>query len=561
MASIFEPLPKFKIEDLPEKKVPNWKLAGPGAVLVGLSIGAGEIIIWPRIAAEYGSGMIWAAVIGVFLQLWINFEIGRWTIATGETVYTGYARAWRGFVPVFIVLTLLAWIAPGWGMASGLALKALLLGPDYEATSAGLKFLESPSFWTTVTFAGVALVLFGPKLVYKSVERTIGVLVMLIVIALIVVAVKVGNAQTWASLGKGIVRVGHIDQQGQKRLSVDARYATELERGTVGAALRSAFKESGIELSQQAQSTVKETGSRWIIDDGKQRFVVINNAAGLDVHNPGMGIKALFIALVFAGAGGTANLFYTFYLRDKHIGMGGRLPNMQNPLRGRGEKIPATGYRYEDTDHNKRQFQSWWGYVKQDQIFFFFGLNTLTILLFIFGALAVLHPNGIVPAKGTLISDEAQVLAAVWGKTGRTIFLLVGVATLFSTQLVLLDGVARSLADMVYTNFKRAQQRDMGWWYALFAVVWILAGCGLTFGMEIGGNKPSDLGFLFNAAYMGGFAMAIYVPLTLYINLRYLPKSAKPGPVCVVMMIIVSCVYVGFAVACIVDEVIRWVGG
>ena len=36
--------------------------------------------------------MVWAAVLGGFLQLWINFEVGRWTVATGETVYTGYAR-------------------------------------------------------------------------------------------------------------------------------------------------------------------------------------------------------------------------------------------------------------------------------------------------------------------------------------------------------------------------------------------------------------------------------------------------------------------------------------
>ena len=28
---------------------------------------------------------------------------------------------------------------------------------------------------------------------------------------------------------------------------------------------------------------------------------------------------------------------------------------------------------------------------------------------------------------------------------------------------------------------------------------------------------------------MGGFAMALYVPLTLYINRRFLPKFAKPG--------------------------------
>ena len=92
MSKIYEPLADFKTEDLPEQTLPFWKIAGPGAILVGLSIGAGEIIIWPRIAAEFGASMVWAAVLGGFLQLWINFEVGRWTVATGETVYTGYAR-------------------------------------------------------------------------------------------------------------------------------------------------------------------------------------------------------------------------------------------------------------------------------------------------------------------------------------------------------------------------------------------------------------------------------------------------------------------------------------
>ena len=101
ISNIFEKLENFKTIDLPEKQLPFWKIAGPGAILVGLSIGAGEIVIWPRIAAQYGGSMVWAAVLGVFLQLWINFEVGRWTITTGETVYTGYSRIWRGFAPLF----------------------------------------------------------------------------------------------------------------------------------------------------------------------------------------------------------------------------------------------------------------------------------------------------------------------------------------------------------------------------------------------------------------------------------------------------------------------------
>ena len=476
MSNIYEPLDDFKTVDLPEKQMPFWKIAGPGAILVGLSIGAGEIIIWPLIAAEHGGSMVWAAVLGVFLQLWINFEVGRWTIATGETVYTGYSRIWRGFGPIFILLTVVGWLAPGWARASGLALKALLIGPGGWG---------SDTFWTVVTFAAVALILFGPKMVYQSVERTVELLVAIVTIGLILVVIAVGSLDTWKELGSGIINVGHISE--------------------------------------------------------------------------GMNVKALFIAIVFAGAGGTANLFYTFYLRDKNIGMGARLPSLLNPLRGRDETISSTGFMCEETEENKRRFSAWWKYIKQDQIIFFWALNTITILLFIFGALAVLHPQGIVPEKGQLIYDEANILKGIWGMPGQFIFLLVGVATLFGTQLALVDGVGRSISDIIYTNFKGAKKRTLSWWYLLIVGIWIVGGCVITFVMEQ--LNVSELGFLFNAAYMGGFAMALYVPLTLYMNYRFLPKFAKPKTISTIMMFIASAVYVGFAISSIIWEIKRFIGG
>ena len=476
ISNIFEKLDNFKTIDLPEKQLPFWKIAGPGAILVGLSIGAGEIVIWPRIAAQYGGSMVWAAVLGVFLQLWINFEVGRWTITTGETVYTGYCRIWRGFAPLFILLTVVSWIAPGWARTSGLALKALLIGPNGWG---------SDTFWTVVTFAAVALILFGPKMVYKSVENTVELLVAIVTIGLILVVIAVGNLDTWKELGAGLINVGGIAE--------------------------------------------------------------------------GMNVKRLFIAVVFAGAGGTANLFYTFYLRDKNIGMGARLPSLRNPLRGRDETVPSTGFLCEETEENRQRFTAWWRYIKQDQLLFFWALNTVTMLLFIFGALAVLHPKGNVPEAGTLIYDEAAILKDIWGMPGQYIFLLVGVATLFGTQLALVDGVSRSISDIVYTNFKGAKKRSLSWWYLLIAGIWIVAGCVITFVMEQ--LKVSELGFLFNAAYMGGFAMAIYVPLTLYINRKFLPSFAKPKAISTIMMLIASAVYIGFAVSSIVWEITRLIGG
>ena len=69
--------------DLPRRQLSFWRLTGPGAILVGLSIGAGEIVLWPWITAKFGAVMVWAAALGVFIQLWVNLEIGRWAIVTG----------------------------------------------------------------------------------------------------------------------------------------------------------------------------------------------------------------------------------------------------------------------------------------------------------------------------------------------------------------------------------------------------------------------------------------------------------------------------------------------
>ena len=94
MGSRIAPL---KTADLPPRTRSFWQLAGPGAVLVGLSIGAGELVMWPWITAKFGAGMAWAAALGVFLQLWINLEIGRWAIVTGEAPYTGFCPSLDGF--------------------------------------------------------------------------------------------------------------------------------------------------------------------------------------------------------------------------------------------------------------------------------------------------------------------------------------------------------------------------------------------------------------------------------------------------------------------------------
>jgi Mn2+/Fe2+ NRAMP family transporter len=466
-------LAPFKPGDLPPLPGSFWELVGPGAVLVGLSIGAGELIIWPRIAAQYGASMVWAALLGVFIQMWLNLELGRYTLATGESPYAGYARLSPLFAWVFLVLNVIGWIVPGWARACGGAVKALLVGPDGWG---------GPAFWTAITFAGVALVLFGPRRIYNSVEKTTEVLVVIITLGLIAVALTLSNTATWTELARGAINFG--------------------------------YKE------------------------------------------PEMPGYALFSAIVFAGAGGTANLFYCFYIRDKGWGMGYHLPVVVNPLRQREERTVDTGFRIRDTLENKKRWLSWSRHLAYDQVLFFWILNSVTIALFIFGALAVLYPRGVVPDEEKLVWDQATILANSWGTPGRIFYLLVGAACLFSAQLTLVDGVARSCADILHTNFAWARRWDLSTLYARIAAGWILAGIALTYLYEA---LPAIL-FLMGAGFFGGIAMALYVPLTLIINLRHLPPPMRPSRLRIGIMVLLSLFYGVFAVAAVTQVVQQLLG-
>lgn len=453
--------PEQREADLPPLPGSFWQMVGPGAVLVGLSIGAGELIVWPRLTAKFGPGMTWAAMFGIFLQMWLNLEVGRYTLATGQSVYAGFARLGRGWPVVFLLLNVAGWIVPGWARTCGGALKVLLVGADGWG---------SPTVWTAITFGGVAAILFGPRSAYRSMEIAVEAMVVVITLGLLAIALFVADGGTWSALAAGALNFG------------------------------------------------------W--------------------KHPDMPAYELFSAIVFAGAGGTANIFFCFYVRDKGWGMGAHVPAVVNPLRGAEEKKSDVAFRIRESGENQSRWRAWMRHMSLDQVLFFWFLNSFTMLLFIVGALAVLHAQGVVPEQEMLVLQEAGILASSLGSAGMYLFLVVGLATLFSTQLTLLDGVARSCADILHTGFGWARRAPTSVWYGRIAVFWMVAGVGLTYLYE----WIPPIVFLLNAGFFGGIAMAVYAPLTLLINLRQLPAPFRPGPLRIAILSAIGAFYVAFGV-------------
>ena len=465
-------IPPMQEHDLPKREKSFWRMTGPGAVMVGLAIGSGEMVLWPWITAKFGAGMAWAAVLGIFIQMWINFEIGRWAIATGESAFTGFARVSRNFIYFFMAaLFVLAWL-PGWARATGVILRHLVFG------------LEGPGAdwqWTILVYIAVFLLLFGPKRIYATLERVVSVLVLVVVFGMIAVVFRIGTWEHVVELGAGLVNFGNI--------------------------------------------TLAE-------DFSFMRF---------------------FGALVFVGAGGFGQLYYAYYLRDKGIGMGKQIPELQSALRDQGESRNQIGYTFPDTEENQSRFRDWFLYVKLDNVLYFFFLNTFITLLFMYGALVVFHANGIVPTEANIIWDLSQLLEPSMGQFGHYLFLVVALAAMFSTQLAVCDGGWRIWTDMVHTNIAIARRYTQNQLYLRVAILLACVGIFSIWFLETFDVSMLDF-FFINAAINGG-AMAIWVPLILYINIRHLPKSARPHPINIGMMLIATLFFMSFALYTVWDKV------
>ncbi|MGI8859887.1 MAG: Nramp family divalent metal transporter, partial [Rubrobacteraceae bacterium] len=66
------------------------RLVGPGIVIAVTGVGAGDMISSLVAGTDFGTVLIWAIVIGAFLKFTLTEGIGRWYMASGETIVKGW---------------------------------------------------------------------------------------------------------------------------------------------------------------------------------------------------------------------------------------------------------------------------------------------------------------------------------------------------------------------------------------------------------------------------------------------------------------------------------------
>ena len=68
----------------------------------------------PTSRRRSGLVFLWGALLGVMTQFFLNMEIERYTLATGETAVTGFNRFWKHWGLVLAILVYFANLWPGW---------------------------------------------------------------------------------------------------------------------------------------------------------------------------------------------------------------------------------------------------------------------------------------------------------------------------------------------------------------------------------------------------------------------------------------------------------------
>ena len=129
-------LPPMEYRDIPEP-LPLRKVLGPSVILAGIGVGSGEYILWPYISSNAGIGFLYLAVVGVTIQYFLNMEIERYTLATGETAIAGFARSWKPWGILFCFFAIIPNVWPGWGTA-GATTASYLFGGNPNVIAIGV---------------------------------------------------------------------------------------------------------------------------------------------------------------------------------------------------------------------------------------------------------------------------------------------------------------------------------------------------------------------------------------------------------------------------------------
>ncbi len=166
------------------ERPPRWRVVGPGLVVAATGVGAADLVATLVAGAKFGYTLLWVAVLGAVIKVVLVEGAGRFSLASGRTIFEGWRSIGRWttwyFAPYIVV----------WGLVYGAtamsssALPVVAIFPDLSLR------------WTAVAFGlvGLAMVWFGSYATFERITvALVGVMFVTIVGAAAVTAPNLGE--------------------------------------------------------------------------------------------------------------------------------------------------------------------------------------------------------------------------------------------------------------------------------------------------------------------------------------------------------------------------------
>jgi len=245
-------LQPWDVGKLPEPPVMNWKklptLIGPGILMAGVAIGAGEWLFGPAVSAQYGGTLLWLATLSILGQVFFNIEVMRYALYCGEPIVVGYFRTTPGprlWLPIYLVLEICN-IWPFMAANAAVPLAAAVFGhlpTDLDYTLLGITMTESE--WVKALGYVIFLLAFLPLVfggtIYRVIEKMMTFKVVVVLLVVAVIAVFQVSWDNMIEVVTGFGRFGQVPDRAESiiagrhfSVSLPGDDRTFTLRGTIG---------------------------------------------------------------------------------------------------------------------------------------------------------------------------------------------------------------------------------------------------------------------------------------------------------------------------------------
>ena len=550
--------------DSPKFDRKHWyAFLGPGLVAGAGAIGGGEWLLGPLVTARYGGALLWFATLSILAQGLYNIEVSRYTLYTGEPVFTGKFRTLPGpqfWLMVYLILDF-GTVFPYLAATAATPVMILLLGgqmPDPDSIS--LHWWMHKFTATGIFVASVVPLIFGGK-VYNSLKVVMSVKLVAVFGFLLILGVFYSRPSSWIDIGTGFFKFGTVpvlsseDRNGNGRLDPGEDWDGDGHLDVVEKRLEPTIDSDGDGRpdswgrNPQGQLVKHEDlDGDGYLDGPNVENVFVSWLTRGRLPTIDFTLIAFIAAMAaIAGNGGLGNTTVSNYTRDQGWGMGHHVGAIPSMVGGKGIALSHVGSVFEVNRQSLPRWRRWYRHVLRDQCLIwmpacFIGLALPSMLSVEFlrrgteadrWNAAALTAEGVGrqvanPPDGVLatITGVSQVLSGnTWGNLfwGSTLFC--GFLVLAPSMVGTIDGIVRRWLDTFWTSSQWLRKIDpakIGKVYFWMVMAYSVLGLSMLWM-----NPPTTLIKLATICF--NFALGISCCHILVLNIVLLPPELRPG--------------------------------